>query len=388
MVNRNFRRPLSRHVVAATVLVTWILTGCNSESSTAAKAPPPVPVVVATAIRKNVAISVEGIGNVEAITSVAVKSRIDGQIIKVGFKDGALVHQGQMLFELDPRPVLAQMKQAEAKVASDSAHYLHAKDQDSRYQELLQKNFISPDAYNQIKANLGSAKAEVAASQAALDNARLMVEYATLRAPISGRAGRVLVPQGNLVKANDTAALATINQISPIYVSFAVAERYLPQIQAVMKTGKSKVDIVASAGNGNDIRTAGELSFVDNSVDAATGTIRLRAAVSNKDAALWPGQFVHALMSLGQQSDVVVVPSDAVQIGPKGNYVFVIDAANKAALREVEVERNAGRESVIGKGLNGGEKVVVDGQSRLAPGAAVEIQQASGKAAEQADKGT
>ena len=381
-------RRQAKIIVAAisTALIAGLLASCSADSTpTGTKAPAAtVPVVVAEVVRKNMPISVDGIGNVEAITSVAVKSRIDGQIVKLGFHDGAEVRQGQVLFELDARPVVAQMKQAEAKLASDNAHYAHAKDQDARYQDLLQKNFISPDAYNQIRANLGSAQASVDADKAALENARLQVEYATLRSPISGRAGRILVQQGNMVKANDTVALATINQISPIFVSFAVPERYLAQIHAVMRSGKSAVDIIANSNDGSDIRSEGELSFVDNSVDAATGTIRLRAVVANKDAALWPGQFVHTLMRLGQQNDVVVVPSDAVQIGPKGNYVFVVDASGKAVLREVEVERIAGHETVINKGLSGGEKVVVDGQSRLVPGSAVEIKQAD----KQVDKGT
>ncbi len=387
MANINFRRQPNAIVTAiSTALIGGLLAACGADSTPpGAKAPAAtVPVVVAEVVRKNMPISVEGIGNVEAITSVAVKSRIDSQIVKLGFHDGADVTRGQMLFELDARPVMAQMKQAEAKLASDNAHYAHARDQDTRYQDLLQKNFISPDAYNQIKANLGSARATVDADKAALENARLQVEYATLRSPINGRAGRILVQQGNIVKANDTVALATINQISPIFVSFAVPERYLAQIHAVMKTGKSAVDIIASGNDGGEIRTRGELSFVDNSVDVATGTIRLRASVANKDAALWPGQFVHTLMSLGQQEDVVVVPADAVQIGPRGNYVFVVDAANKATLRAVEVERSTGRETVISKGLRGGEKAVIDGQSRLAPGATVEIRQVD----KQADKGT
>ena len=379
MVLHDIQRQAKIIVAAFTTgLVAAFLTGCNVESSpSGAKSPAAaVPVIVAEVVRRNMPISVEGIGNVEAITSVAVKSRIDGQIVKLGFRDGADVSKGQVLFELDARPVAAQMKQAEAKLASDNAHYAHARDQDTRYQDLLQKNFISADAYNQIKANLGSARSDVDADKAALENARLQVEYATLRSPISGRAGRILVQQGNMVKANDTVALATINQISPIFVSFAVPERYLAQIHSVMKSGKSAVQIIASSNDGSDIRSEGELSFVDNSVDAATGTIRLRAVIANKDAALWPGQFVHTLMRLGQQNDVVVVPSDAVQVGPKGNYVFVVDTSGKAVLREVEVERIAGHETVINKGLSGGEKVVVDGQSRLAPGTAVEIKQA------------
>ena len=377
MANINLRRQAIVTAIS-TALMSGLLAACGADSTaTAARAPAAtVPVVVAEVVRKNMPISVEGIGTVEAITSVAVKSRIDGQIVKLGFHDGADVTRGQMLFELDARPVMAQMKQAEAKLASDNAHYANARDKDTRYKDLLQKNFISTDAYNQIKANLGSARADMEADMAALEIARLQVEYATLRSPINGRAGRILVQQGNMVRANDTVALATINQITPIFVSFAVPERYLAQIHAVMKAGKSAVDIVANANDGSEIRTRGELSFVDNSVDVATGTIRLRASVANQDAALWPGQFVHTLMSLGQQQDVVVVPADAVQSGPRGNYVFVVDAANKATLREVEVERSAGRETVISKGLRGGEKAVIDGQSRLAPGSVVEVRPA------------
>jgi multidrug efflux system membrane fusion protein len=356
------------------LLAAGLLSACSPGAANDAKASAAkVPVTVADVMKKTVPFNVEGIGNVEAIASVAIKSRIDGQILKLGFHDGADVRQGQMLFEIDPRPSLSLLKQAEARLASDVAQLERARDQDARYKDLLQKHFISPDYYNQIRATFDSARAAVDADRAAVDNARLQVEYCTLRAPISGRAGRILVQQGNLVKANDVSPLATINQLSPIFVNFAVPERFLPQIRDAMKAGVSAVKVIAQASDAGQVQAEGRLSFVDNTVDMSTGTIRLRATVVNRDAPLWPGQFVRAVLTMGAQQDAIVVPADAVQIGPKGNYVYVVDDAAKAQIREVTTGRAIGRETVIAAGLKGGEKVVVDGQSRLVPGAAVDI---------------
>jgi len=354
-----------------------VLAGCGSgqsgEPAKAAKsAAKPVPVVVAEVQRKNVLLRAQGIGNVEAVASVGIKSRVDGQILKVDFKDGADVVRGQVLFEIDPRPAQAQLKQAQAKLASDMAALRHAEAQNTRYQDLLQKKFISPDGYEQYRANLDSARANVEADHAAIDSARLLVEYSTIRAPIAGRAGRIMVPQGNLVKANDTNPLVVINQLTPIYVNFALPEQYLPQVQAALKAGQAVVDI---GGEGRQIE--GTLAFVDNAVDVATGTIKLRASVPNKRADLWPGQFVNASVRLGEQADALVVPSQAVQTGPEGPFVFVIDAAGKAQMHKVRVDRVAGDETLIAEGLAGGEKVVVDGQSRLLPDSPVTIKTAA-----------
>lgn len=354
-----------------------LLGGCGSgqsdEPAKAAKsAAKPVPVVVAEVQRKNVLLRAQGIGNVEAVASVGIKSRVDGQILKVDFKDGADVVRGQVLFEIDPRPAQAQLKQAQAKLASDMAALRHAEAQNTRYQDLLQKKFISPDGYEQYRANLDSARANVEADHAAIDSARLLVEYSTIRAPIAGRAGRIMVPQGNLVKANDTNPLVVINQLTPIYVNFALPEQYLSQVQAALKAGQAVVDI---GGEGRQIE--GTLAFVDNAVDVATGTIKLRASVPNKRADLWPGQFVNASVRLGEQADALVVPSQGVQTGPEGPFVFVIDAAGKAQMHKVRVDRVAGDETLIAEGLTGGEKVVVDGQSRLLPDSPVTIKTAA-----------
>lgn len=365
------------------LLLAIVLQGCGSQQESAAKAlakasRDAIPVTVSSVIRKPMPLSVEGIGNVEALATVAIKSRVDGQIMRVNFRDGADVVQGRVLFEIDPRPAAAQLKQAEATLARDLAQLEHARAQDERYKDLLQKGFISPDFYSQVKSTLDSAAANVAADRAAVDTARLQVEYSTIRAPISGRVGKVLIQQGNLVKANDTNPLVTINQLSPIYVSFAVPEQYLPQIRAAMTGNPLAAEIVATDANGKQLRVAGELGFIDNAVDAGTGTVKLRASVPNKDAALWPGQFVHAMITLGEQADALVAPSDAVQTGPKGSYVFVVDNSGKANLRDIVVDRVTGREAIIAKGLAAGEQVVVDGQSRLLPGSTVKL--LSGKA--------
>ena len=378
------REPLvkSRHgtsVLLGAFVIGAIAQGCGPHQESSAKSlgkgnQDAIPVSVGEVVRKSMPLSVEGIGNVEALATVAIKSRLDGQIMRVNFSDGADVTRGQVLFEIDGRPATAQLKQAQAALARDMAQMEHAKAQDTRYRDLLQKGFISPDFYSQVKSTLDSLAASVQADRAAVDSARLQLEYSTIRAPISGRVGKVLIQQGNLVKANDTTALVTINQLSPIYVNFAVPEQYLPQIRAAMLKGARAADIVATDGAGKGIHVAGELAFIDNTVDTGTGTVRLRAAVPNKDAALWPGQFVHATVTLGEEPDAVVVPSDAVQTGPKGTYVFIVDAGNKALVRDVAVERVTGPETVIAKGLGGGEKVVVDGQSRLLPGSVVRPQ--------------
>jgi len=365
------RRPVPAVLLLLLGVAATLTLGCNRGPSAAPRggAPPEgVPVVTATAVRHAVPVRVDGIGNVEAVVSVGVKSRIDGQIVRAAFSDGALVARDQALFEIDPRPGLAQLRQVQASLAKDIALLARAREQDARYKDLLERKFVSPEAYAQIHSALDSAIANVDADRAALDNARLQVEYATIRAPIAGRAGRILVQPGNVVKANDTGPLVTINQISPIYVSFAVPEQYLENIRRAMGSAPRQVDISAVAADGATSHVAGRLGFIDNNVDPVTGTVKLRATVDNADQLLWPGQFVHASLSLGEQADALVVPSAAVQNGPKGTYVFVVDAQSKAQIREVAVDRVAGAESVIAKGLAGGEQVVVDGQSRLLPG--------------------
>lgn len=361
---------------ASAVAASLLLWGCgfrSGDSPSTTKQPDAIPVKVVQVVQKSVPLRLDGIGNVETIASVAVKSRVDGQILRVHFGDGAHVSKGEVLFEIDPRPALAQLKQTEANLARDLAQLQRAREQDQRYQDLLRKNFISPDAYEQIKASLAGAEATVQADRAAVENARLQVEYCTIRAPISGRVGKVLIAAGNLVKANDTAALVTLNQLRPIYVRFSIPERYLDEVRRAMASGPRDVAVTAGGADGAAVRADGRLSFVDNSVDAGTGTVKLRATVANTDEALWPGQFVHTVLTLGEQRDAKVVPSAAVLTGPKGTFVYVVDPQSKAQLRDVAVERLSGQDAVISKGLAPGESVVVDGQSRLLPGSRVKV---------------
>lgn len=361
-------------ILAWGIVTLLVLTACGRNADSGkGKAPSGIPVVVAPVERKDVPIRIEGVGNVEAISSVALKSRIDGQIVRVAIRDGADVARGQVLFEIDPRPAAAQLKQAQARLAGDLAQAERAKEQDKRYQDLLQKRFISPDAYQQIRANLDSALATADASRASVENARLQLEFATLRAPIAGRTGRVQIQIGNMVKANDTQPLVTLNQITPIYVNFAVPEKFIGQVRAAMRDGDCAVVITTRNSAGQPVQTQGTLSFVDNAVDSATGTVKLRATVANRDTLLWPGQFVTASATLGKQAGAIVIPADAVQNGPNGTYVYIVDKT-KARMKPVKVGRTLDRQSVIEEGLKGDEQVVVDGQSRLLPDVPVAIQ--------------
>ena len=357
------------------------LAGCSDKGSRAAEKKtgggPAVPVMMAPVVAKTVPLHITGIGNVEPFATVAVKARVDGQIVKVFFADGQEVEKGQPLFQLDPRPFEAALKQSEANLLRDKAQREHARAQERRYKELLQKNFVSKDAYSQFLTNVETADATVRADEAAVENARLQLEYATIRAPIRGRTGKIMIQLGNLVKANDTVSLVLINQIAPVYLSFAVPEQYLPEIRKYMAAGRLPVQAQLSDAERSVVD--GELAFVDNAVDTATGTIRLRAIFQNKDRALWPGQFVTAVVTLHEQQDAIVVPSQAVQTGPKGQYVYVIKPDLSAELRDIVVDRTEGAETVIAKGLAAGEHVVTTGQLRLVPG--IKVNPGTGKSA-------
>lgn len=338
---------------------------------------PAIPVVVATVAEQSVPLKVQAIGNVEVQATVSIKSRLDGQIIKVGFSDGQDVTKGQVLFEIDARPLQAQLQQTQATLARDKAQLDRARAQEERYKDLLQKGFVSQDAYAQFRTNVDTAAATVAASESAVENARLQTEYAVIRSPITGRAGKILIQQGNLVKANDTVSLVVINQISPIYVSFAVPEQYLGLIRKYMAGGKLAVEAMPQ-GTDAAHTVRGTVAFIDNTVDASTGTVRLRATFPNNDKSLWPGQFVTASVTLNEQQNAIVVPSQAVQTGPKGQYVYVVKAG-AAEMREIGVERVDGPQTVIAKGLAAGEQVVTSGQSRLIPGMKVSVKSAEKK---------
>jgi multidrug efflux system membrane fusion protein len=361
-------------IIAAVGLGSYLVAdGRNAKDAGkgAGKGPPAIPVSVAAVEKQTVQVRLHAIGNVEAYSTVAVKARVDGQIIDVNLRDGAPVKKGDVLFRIDPRPYEAALRQAEANALRDAAAREQAQSQARRYQELLDKNFISKEAFAQIRTNAATAEATAKASQAALENARLNLEYCTIRSPLDGFIGKVLLQAGNLVKANDVNALVVINQVRPIYVNFAVPEQSLPEVRKHMAGGQLQVEVLPADAAQQHPR--GRLIFIDNAVDPSTGTIRMRAQFDNQDAALWPGQFVNVSLRLYEQPDALVVPAQAVQTGPEGPYVYVIDKDMTADLRRITVQRTEADTAIVASGLSENERVVTRGQLRLGPKVKVQL---------------
>ena len=356
-------------VFGSALLVFFRAGPSAQESKVPPRGPATVPVTVVTVALQNVPFRLQAIGNVEPLSTVALKARVDGQIVEVNFKEGEEVRKGSVLFKIDPRPYEATLRQIEATQARDVAQRDQARSQERRYKELLEKNFVSKEAYAQIRTNADSAEAVAQASKAAVDSARLNLEYCTIRSPIDGYPGKIQIQMGNLVKANDTNPLVILNQVHPIYVSFAVPEQSLVTLRTYMKRGPLTVG--AGPPNSGKIAASGTLVFIDNAVDSTTGTIKLRAQFANKDNALWPGQFVNVSVNLYEQKNAIVVPAQAVQTGPDGQYVFVLKPDMTTEVRKVTVERAEGDNVIIAKGLQNGEQVVTRGQLRLAPGVKV-----------------
>ncbi len=350
------------------------LPGCGNDAASAKRPAGPVAAVVSVeaAEQRSVPVRLQAIGNVEAYSTVSLKARVDGQIVAVNFTEGKEVRKDELLFRIDPRSFEAALRQAEANALRDAAARDQARSQEGRYQELLEKNFVSKEAYAQIRTNAEVAEATAKASQAALENARLNLEYCTIAAPIDGIPGKVLLQVGNLVKANDTGALVVINQVKPVFVNFAVPEQELPTVRRYMAVGPLSVDAAESKSDAS--LAQGSLVFIDNTVDQATGTIRMRARFDNRDTALWPGQFVNVRVRLYDEPNAILVPSRALQTGPEGQYVYVVKPDMTAELRNVTVARSEGDTAIIAKGLAKGEQVVVRGALRLSPGTKVIVQ--------------
>src|SRR6267142_1465337 len=359
--------PASRHfLIAGAVVVALVAGGIAAYFSTdsgaregrkAGKGPPAVPVTVAPVAQETVPIELRAIGNVEAYSTVALKARVDGQIVAVNFREGQPVRKGAVLFRIDPRPYAAALRQAEANALRDAAARDQARSQEKRYQELLDKNFISKEAYAQIRTNAATAEATASASQAALENARLNLEYCTIPSPLDGYVGRVLLQAGN--------------QVRPVYVNFAVPEQSLPEVRKYMAAGPLMVEVLPT--DAGQRRVEGQLIFIDNAVDPTTGTIRLRAQFDNADAALWPGQFVNVSVRLYEQADAIVIPSPAVQNGPQGQYVYVVGPDLVADVRKITVLRTDGERTIVATGLQKGERVVTRGQLRLGAKTRVQV---------------
>lgn len=422
-------RARARRTLAWLAVAALPLAGCSDRANgnqAKTAVPPAVPVAVGDVVQRDVPINVSAVGNVQGLTTVGVKSQIAGQITQVHFKEGQEVRRGDLLFTIDPRPLEATLRQAQANVARDTAGLRqaeaalgqrraevqqaeanltrdvaqmdNARVQEQRYRELMDRELVAREQYDQIRTNsaamnatvqadraaLENAKASAVAAQAAVDNARavitageamvdtarLQLAYTTIRAPMDGRTGSILVQAGNVVKGNDDNPLVVITQVHPIYVAFAVPEQYLAEIRRYGAAGPLRVEAYPDR---TQPPARGVVTFVNSTVDAATGTIQLKATFPNEDNALWPGQFLDVVLTLTTQPNAVVVPTPAIQPGQQGSYVFVVKPDLTVESRVVQPGRRLERETIVDKGLAAGERVVTDGQLRLRPGSRIEI---------------
>lgn len=362
-----------------------------------------VPVVTTTVAQKDVPVEIEAIGNVEAYETVVVRSQITGQLTDVHFREGDFVKKGDLLFSLDRRPFEAALQQAEAnhkrdlaalnqtqaQLQRDGAQAEYQQVTSQRQAELNQRGIISKDAAEQSRASadatkaaveadraaVESARAQVAAGEAALDNARVQLSYTEIRSPINGRTGDLTVKGGNLVTANTT-QLMTIAQVEPVFVTFTVPAVHLPSIKQHM--GDQKLPVVATPQDADASGARGVLAFVDNAVDPSTDTIKLKAMFTNDDRRLWPGQFARVVMRLATLSHATVVPTEAVQTGQDGQYVFVVKPDHTVDLRPVTTSTRVKEELVVDKGLSPGETIVTEGQLRLEPGSHITTRDGGG----------
>ena len=358
-----------------------LAAGCGGGRSAGPPQIPPVPVMVAEALRKDIPLELRSIGRVESYSTVEVRSQVDGVLQTVNFKEGQTVQKGQLLFTMDKRPFAASLSQAEAQLASDRALSRNAEADVARYEGLAKKNkdWVTGQQMAQVGAAADAAGERAKADEAIVEMARLRLSYCTITAPIPGRVGTILVHAGNAIKAND-APMVVLLQTRPTYVTFSAPEKYLPLIQR-RRTGETLV-VSASPPQSDDAPHVGRLTFLDNTVNISTGTIQLKAEFPNEDEALWPGQFVEVILTLESQKGAVVVPSQAVQTGQQGDYVFVLKADGTVESRPITVAREYMAQAIVETGINPGEKVVTDGQLRLVPGTKVDVKEALAKPAE------
>ena len=367
-------------VVLAPTLVLFACNGASSKSAQASAGPPSIPVAVATTEQRDFPVYLSGLGNVQAYNTVSLKSRVDGQIVQIAFKEGQLVKQGDLLLVIDPRPYQVAVEQAEAAIARDQAQLKNAQLDYDRYQGLFKEGVISQQQYDGQHALVGQLEGTVKADQAAIDNAKLNLVYTRITAPVSGRVGLRLVDIGNMVHANDTNALLVLTQMQPIAMVFTLPEDQLPAVSKRMKAGTLEVD--AYSRDDSTKIAAGKLLTIDNQIDLTTGTAKLKAIFDNVDNVLFPNQFVNARLLLETRKDATVVPAAAVQRGPQGsNYAYVVKADKTVEVRQLKVVLTQGNVSVIASGLVPGDQVVTDGQDKLQAGSHVDPHPANGSAA-------
>jgi multidrug efflux system membrane fusion protein len=325
---------------------------------------------VSTATQKTVPVQLRAIGNVQAYSTVTIKSKVGGELVRVHFIEGQDVKKGDLLFTIDPRPYEAALKQAEANLERDMARAKNAQDDARRYEFLIQKGVVARQQYEKFQTDADALEATVLADRAAVENAKIQLGYCFIRSPIDGRTGSLIIQQGNIIKAEDI-NLVVINQIIPIDVTFSVPEQFFSEIKKYMATGKLQVEALIPMNEERPEK--GMITFIDNTVDSNTGTIRLKGTFPNREKKLWPGQFVNVALTLTTEPNAIVVPSQTIQTGQEGQYIFVVKEDLTVESRPVVAGRTVNNETVIQKGLQVNEKVVTDGQLRLYPGAKVEI---------------
>jgi multidrug efflux system membrane fusion protein len=395
---------MTRRASLLLAAAAMLLAACSNRDDDGSKAkaaarPSAVPVAVSEVAQRDVPVQLRAIGNVQAYATVSVLSQVSGEVVQVHFNEGQDVKAGDLLFTIDARPFQAalqqaqaqlaqhqaQVAQAEANLARDTAQYENARVEEERYKRLAEGGFVAREQYDQMRTNeqslaatltadraaVQTARSVVQADEAAVENARVQLGYTQIRSPIDGRTGNLLIHKGNVVKAQDIGnPLVVINRVHPVYVAFSVPEQYLDPIKRYRAAGELRVD--ASAPGATDRTVQGDLSFLNNAVDPATGTIQLKATFENVDSTLWPGQFVDAVLTLTAEKGIVV-PTRAVQAGQQGPFVFVVKPDLTVESRPVKPGRRLANETVIDSGLKEGERVVIDGQLRLVPGARVEL---------------
>lgn len=359
-------------VLAAAAAIWWL--GFAGAETNVARAQPPalaVPVVAGTVRAENVPVFLHGIGTVQAYNTVAVKSRVDGQIVNIDFKEGQEVKKGDPLLQIDPRPYQAALEQAEAAEQKDQAQLAGAKLDLARYSKLLGSGYQTRQSFDQQTALVGQVEAAIKGDEAQIDTAKLNLGYADIRSPINGRLGARLVDVGNLVHAADNTTLVTITQLKPIFVSFTLPQDTIDEVRQHQE--QAPLVVRAYSGDGKELLSDGTLTLIDNTIDQSTGTIHLKARFANRDERLWPGEFVNLRVVLMTRPNIATVPSQTVQEGPNGDYVYIIKPDNTVERRTVDVASVDDGIAAITKGLTPGERVVVDGQYRLTEGARVKL---------------
>lgn len=356
-------------MLAAAFLGLFAAAGCTDKAAAPPDAPV-IPVMAAKVVQKPMPIELHAIGTGEAHATVSVESQVAGIVKAVYYQQGQYVKKGDLLVSLDDRPFQATLQLTQANFTKDKAQAELARVQAERYDKLYQSGIVPKEQYDQFVATADAADASVQADQAQIETAKLQVSYCSIYAPISGRVGSQLIYPGAVVKANDVPVLVVINEISPIYIDFSVPQQYLDEIKGYMAKGRLGVQVIPSDNSAPEM---GSLTFVDNAVDPTTGTIKLKGSFSNADLRLWPGEFVNVVLRLAEQEKAIVVPSQAVQTGQQGDYVFVIKPDMTVDSRMVKISRTINGETVVTEGVQPGETIVTDGQVSLVTGSKVII---------------